>query len=111
GVGSCGRPFSWDHAIQARGSGGCTRPAAPGRRRRRGWLPPWMGQGGGTSLPAVVAPPRSMEAGASLHRTQYALGHSDPRTTERYDRARENLADNAADYVARVLGEISGQQS
>ncbi len=34
-------------------------------------------------------------------------GHSDPRTTERDDRARENLADNAADYVARVLGEVS----
>jgi site-specific recombinase XerD len=48
----------------------------------------------------------ALEAGASLRRTQYALGHSDPRTTERYDRARENLADNAADYVARVLGEV-----
>ncbi len=48
----------------------------------------------------------ALEAGASLRRTQYALGHSDPRTTERYDRARENLADNAADYVARVLGEL-----
>jgi site-specific recombinase XerD len=53
----------------------------------------------------------ALEAGASLRRTQYALGHSDPRTTERYDRARENLADNAADYVARVLGEVSRQQS
>ena len=47
----------------------------------------------------------ALEAGASLRRTQYALGHSDPRTTERYDRARENLSDNAADYVARVLEE------
>jgi site-specific recombinase XerD len=47
----------------------------------------------------------ALEAGASLRRVQYAMGHSDPRTTERYDRARENLADNAADYVARVLGE------
>ena len=47
----------------------------------------------------------ALETGASLRRTQYALGHSDPRTTERYDRARENLADNAADYVARALGE------
>jgi site-specific recombinase XerD len=47
----------------------------------------------------------ALEAGASLRRTQYALGHSDPRTTERYDRARENLADNAADYVARALDE------
>jgi site-specific recombinase XerD len=49
----------------------------------------------------------ALEAGASLRRTQYALGHSDPRTTERNDRARENLADNAADYVARVLGEVN----
>jgi site-specific recombinase XerD len=47
----------------------------------------------------------ALEAGASLRRTQYAMGHSDPRTTERYDRARENLADNAADYVARALGQ------
>jgi len=45
----------------------------------------------------------ALEADASLRRVQYAMGHSDPRTTERYDRARENLADNAADYVARVL--------
>jgi site-specific recombinase XerD len=45
----------------------------------------------------------ALESGAYLRRTQYALGHSDPRTTERYDRARENLADNAADYVVRIL--------
>ena len=32
------------------------------------------------------------------------MGHSDPGTTERYDRARDNLADSAAVYVARVLG-------
>ncbi|MFB3882523.1 MAG: tyrosine-type recombinase/integrase [Armatimonadota bacterium] len=72
----------------------------------------------GQSLPAEVAAgvrphalrhafaTMALEAGASLRRTQYALGHSDPRTTERYDRARENLADNAADYVARALGEV-----
>jgi integrase/recombinase XerD len=45
----------------------------------------------------------ALEAGASLRRVQYAAGHSDPRTTERYDRARENLSDNAADYVSKVL--------
>lgn len=45
----------------------------------------------------------ALEAGASLRRVQYAMGHVDPRTTERYDRARENLADNAADYVTKAL--------
>jgi site-specific recombinase XerD len=45
----------------------------------------------------------ALEAGASLRRVQYAAGHADPRTTERYDRARENLSDNAADYVTRAL--------
>ena len=45
----------------------------------------------------------ALEAGASLRRVQYAAGHSDPRTTERYDRARENLNDNAAEYVTRAL--------
>jgi integrase/recombinase XerD len=45
----------------------------------------------------------ALEAGASLRRVQYAMGHADPRTTERYDRARDNLADNAADYVTRAL--------
>ena len=48
---------------------------------------------------------RALETGASLRRVQYAMGHADPSTTERYDRARENLADNAADYVARALSE------
>jgi len=45
----------------------------------------------------------ALEEGASLRRVQYAMGHADPRTTERYDRARENLSDNAADYVTRAL--------
>jgi len=47
----------------------------------------------------------ALEAGTSLRRVQYAAGHADPRTTERYDRARQNLTDNATDYVARVLAE------
>ena len=50
----------------------------------------------------------ALEAGASLRRVQYAMGHADPRTTERYDRARENLADNAADYVTRALNGPAG---
>ena len=51
----------------------------------------------------------ALEAGASLRRVQYAMGHSDPRTTERYDRARENLSDNAADYVTRALNGGAGK--
>lgn len=41
----------------------------------------------------------ALAGGAPLHKVQYAAGHSDPRTTERYDRDRENLDDNATDYV------------
>lgn len=41
----------------------------------------------------------ALEGGAPLHKVQYAAGHADPRTTERYDRKRDNLDDNAADYV------------
>ena len=50
----------------------------------------------------------ALEAEASLRRVQYALGHTDPRTTERYDRARDNLGDNAADYVSRGLNGGAG---
>ena len=41
----------------------------------------------------------ALAGGAPLHKVQYAAGHADPRTTERYDRERENLDDNAVDYV------------
>jgi len=41
----------------------------------------------------------ALEGGAPLHKVQYAAGHADPRTTERYHRQKENLDDNAADYV------------
>ncbi|HEY3414750.1 MAG TPA: tyrosine-type recombinase/integrase [Armatimonadota bacterium] len=41
----------------------------------------------------------ALEGGAPLHKVQYAAGHADPRTTERYHRQKENLDDNAVDYV------------
>ena len=41
----------------------------------------------------------ALAGGAPLHKVQYAAGHADPRTTERYDRQRDNLDDNAVDYV------------
>jgi site-specific recombinase XerD len=41
----------------------------------------------------------ALAGGAPLHKVQYAAGHADPRTTERYDRQRDNLDDNAVDYI------------
>ena len=40
----------------------------------------------------------TLEGGASLHQVQYAAGHADPRTTERYQKRKLNLDDNAVDY-------------
>lgn len=36
---------------------------------------------------------------APLHQVQYAMGHADPRTTERYDKRKLNLDRNAVDYL------------
>ena len=41
----------------------------------------------------------ALDAGAPLHKVQVAAGHADPRTTERYWRTKQNLDDNAVDYV------------
>lgn len=41
----------------------------------------------------------TLEAGAKLYQVQYAVGHADPRTTERYQKRKLNLADNAVDYL------------
>jgi len=41
----------------------------------------------------------ALEAEASLHQVQYALGHADPRTTERYQRRKLNLDNNAVDVM------------
>ena len=41
----------------------------------------------------------ALEGGAKLQQVQYAAGHADPRTTERYQKRKLNLDDNAVDYV------------
>lgn len=41
----------------------------------------------------------ALEEGASLMQVQYAAGHEDPRTTERYQKRKLNLDDNAVDYI------------
>lgn len=45
----------------------------------------------------------AIEGGAKIHQVQAALGHSDPKTTMRYFKSQEALADNATDYV-HLLG-------
>lgn len=45
----------------------------------------------------------ALENGAALHDVQDSLGHADPRTTRRYDRARNNLAKSVGYDVARAL--------
>ena len=41
----------------------------------------------------------ALEGGARLQQVQYAVGHADPRTTERYQRRKLNLDDHASDYL------------
>jgi site-specific recombinase XerD len=43
------------------------------------------------------------ERGASLEERQYALGHADPRTTQRYDRARQSLERDPSYLVAAAV--------
>lgn len=45
----------------------------------------------------------ALETGVSLHDLQDSMGHADPRTTRRYDRARNNLQKSAGYDVARAL--------
>ncbi len=41
----------------------------------------------------------ALENGAKLQQVQYAVGHADPRTTERYQKRKLNLDNNAVDYL------------
>ena len=45
------------------------------------------------------------ERGASLEERQFALGHADPRTTQRYDRARQSLDRDPSYLVAAAVAE------
>jgi integrase/recombinase XerD len=45
----------------------------------------------------------ALDAGTALHDLQDSMGHADPRTTRRYDRARNTLAKAAGYDVARAL--------
>lgn len=45
----------------------------------------------------------ALDSGVSLHDLQDSMGHADPRTTRRYDRARNNLQKSAGYDVARAL--------
>lgn len=46
----------------------------------------------------------ALETGTALHDLQDSMGHADPRTTRRYDRARGKLNKSAGYDVARALG-------
>jgi integrase/recombinase XerD len=41
----------------------------------------------------------ALEGGAKLEQVQYAAGHADPRTTERYQKRKLNLDNNAVDFL------------
>jgi site-specific recombinase XerD len=45
----------------------------------------------------------ALDGGARLHQVQYAVGHADPRTTERYQTRKFNLDSNAVDFVHIAL--------
>lgn len=45
----------------------------------------------------------ALDVGVTLHDLQDSMGHADPRTTRRYDRARNTLAKSAGYDVARAL--------
>jgi site-specific recombinase XerD len=45
----------------------------------------------------------ALDAGTTLHDLQDSMGHADPRTTRRYDRARNTLAKAAGYDVARAM--------
>lgn len=46
----------------------------------------------------------ALDSGTALHDLQDSMGHADPRTTRRYDRARNNLTKAAGYDVAKALG-------
>jgi integrase/recombinase XerD len=53
----------------------------------------------------------SLDQGAPLHKVQDAAGHKDPRTTQRYNRARGKLDDHPAYTVAAAVAARLGSRS
>jgi integrase/recombinase XerD len=45
----------------------------------------------------------ALAAGAALHEVQDLMGHADPRTTRRYDRARRSLDRSPAHRLAEAM--------
>ncbi|MCL6572879.1 MAG: tyrosine-type recombinase/integrase, partial [Bacillus sp. (in: Bacteria)] len=45
----------------------------------------------------------AIDGGAKLHKVQTAARHADPKTTMRYYRNRDNMEDNAVDYIELSL--------
>ena len=104
------------------GAGWAARHSSPGRC----WLPPpgdgcgkgtcgswcaWLARTAGIETWQELSPHSlrhsaitfALDAGAALRDVQDYAGHKDPRTTRRYDHARDSLDRNAAYAVAAYL--------
>ena len=67
------------------------------------------------SAPLISTSPAALDAGVPLRDVQEAASHADPRTTMRYDRARQSLDRHATYIVATFVagssrGDTSGTQ-
>ncbi len=52
----------------------------------------------------------ALEGGAKLQQVQYAVGHTDPTTTERYQKRKLNLDNHAVDYVHITVNSSNSQE-
>ncbi len=95
----------WDCSLSIvrparRGSSSTNAGQRAGRLLQRSFLQP-IGVSGDRHAPRPVR--EAPGAGASLRDVQDYAGHKDPRTTRRYDHARDSLDRNAAYAVAAYL--------